>query len=90
MSIAPIASAPYRGLIAEDELLHVAEDGGGRSWWARAALFAALAALGCLVMQALHEAGHVIHAWLSGATVERVELHPLELSRTILGLNRRA
>lgn len=71
----------------DDELPHVAEEGGGRSRWARAALLAPLATLGWLLVQALHEAGHALHAWLSGATLERVELHPLRLSRTILGIN---
>jgi hypothetical protein len=55
--------------------------------WAVAALVAALAALGWLLLQALHEGGHVLHAALSGASVERVELHPLRLSRTLLGAN---
>jgi hypothetical protein len=75
-------------VVPEGELKQVDEHGGGLPpWWARAALVASLAALGWLVMQGLHEAGHVLHALLSGATVERVELHPLRLSRTILGVN---
>lgn len=72
----------------ESESKHVEPSGGGTSpWWARVALVASLIVLGWLLMQALHEAGHVVHAWLSGATVERVELHPLRLSRTTLGVN---
>jgi Peptidase M50B-like len=35
-----------------------------------------------LAMQAVHELGHVVHAWTSGGRVERVVLHPLEISRT--------
>ncbi len=35
-----------------------------------------------LAMMAVHEAGHVLHAWLTGGTVERVVLHPLAISRT--------
>jgi hypothetical protein len=35
-----------------------------------------------LAMQAVHEFGHVVHAWTSGGRVERVVLHPLEISRT--------
>ena len=35
-----------------------------------------------LAMQAVHEFGHVLHAWLSGGTVVRVVLHPLDISRT--------
>lgn len=40
-----------------------------------------------LMMQALHEAGHVLGAMLSGGTVRRVVLHPLTISRTDLELN---
>jgi hypothetical protein len=32
--------------------------------------------------QAVHEAGHVLGAWWTGGTVQRVVLHPLALSRT--------
>jgi len=38
-------------------------------------------------MQAVHELGHVIGAWLTGAEVERVVLHPLSISRTDLRHN---
>ena len=40
-----------------------------------------------LAMQAVHELGHVIHAWTSGAPVDRVFLHPLGISRTDLVRN---
>lgn len=40
-----------------------------------------------LMMMVVHEAGHVLAAWLTGATVERVVLHPLTISQTILGEN---
>lgn len=40
-----------------------------------------------LAMQAVHELGHVLHTWLSGGTVMRVVLHPLDLSRTDVGPN---
>jgi len=40
-----------------------------------------------LAMQAVHELGHVLFAWLSGGIVERVYLHPLAFSRTDLGAN---
>jgi hypothetical protein len=33
-------------------------------------------------MQAVHELGHCLGAWSTGATVERVILHPLAISRT--------
>ena len=38
-------------------------------------------------MQAVHELGHVLGAWLTGGIVERVVLHPLTISRTDLGTN---
>lgn len=37
-----------------------------------------------LGMQAIHELGHVLAAWLSGGEVQRVVLHPLTFSRTDL------
>ncbi len=40
-----------------------------------------------LGMQAVHEAGHVLAAWLSGGQVARVVLHPLTISRTDLADN---
>lgn len=33
-------------------------------------------------MMAVHEFGHVLHAWASGGVVTRVVLHPLAISRT--------
>lgn len=50
-------------------------------------LLVGLCALGWLLMQALHEAGHVLHAVVSGGQVVGVDLHPLRFSRTTLGLN---
>ena len=38
--------------------------------------------LSWLWMMAVHEFGHVLHAWLSGGTVSKVVLHPLAISRT--------
>ncbi len=35
-----------------------------------------------LAMQAVHESGHVLHALFSGGAVEKVVLHPLDISRT--------
>ncbi|HUT13258.1 MAG TPA: hypothetical protein VMY42_22405 [Thermoguttaceae bacterium] len=35
-----------------------------------------------LAMMAVHELGHVLHAWLSGGTVVNVVLHPATISRT--------
>jgi hypothetical protein len=40
-----------------------------------------------LGMQAVHECGHVLGAWLSGGRVARVVLHPLTISRTDLDAN---
>jgi hypothetical protein len=42
-----------------------------------------------LGMQAVHECGHVLGAWLTGGRVERVVLHPLTISRTDLADNPR-
>jgi hypothetical protein len=44
-------------------------------------------ALGWLGMQAVHEAGHVAGAWVSGGNVRRVVLHPLAISRTDVAPN---
>jgi hypothetical protein len=38
-------------------------------------------------MQAVHESGHVLGAWLTGGQVSRVVLHPLTISRTELSHN---
>jgi hypothetical protein len=40
-----------------------------------------------LMMMAVHEAGHVLAAWLTGASIERVVLPPLGFSQTVLGGN---
>src|SRR3954454_8287879 len=42
-----------------------------------------------LGMQAVHEAGHVLGAWLTGGRVARVVLNPLTISRTDLEHNPR-
>ncbi|MBN2022863.1 MAG: hypothetical protein JW809_08705 [Pirellulales bacterium] len=44
-------------------------------------------ALAWLGMMATHELGHVLHAWASGGRVQRVVLHPLALSETVLSKN---
>jgi len=38
-------------------------------------------------MQAVHELGHVLGAWATGATVEGVYLHLLTISHTEIGVN---
>jgi hypothetical protein len=40
-----------------------------------------------LLMQAVHESGHVLGARLGGGTVAQVVLHPLTISRTDLAAN---
>jgi hypothetical protein len=53
----------------------------------RAILIAATLLASWLGMQAVHEFGHVMGAWLTGGVVERVVLHPLTISRTDLSRN---
>jgi hypothetical protein len=52
-----------------------------------AVLFALL--FSWFAMQAVHELGHVLAAWATGGTVERVVLHPLTISRTDVSPNPR-
>ncbi len=40
-----------------------------------------------LLMQAVHELGHVVGGLLTGAVIKYVVLHPLEISRTDFGAN---
>src|SRR5262245_13839179 len=40
-----------------------------------------------LAMQAVHEFGHVVGAWLTGGVVARVDLRPWTISRTDLAEN---
>jgi preprotein translocase subunit Sec61beta len=40
-----------------------------------------------LAMMLAHEAGHVLHAWLSGGSVDAVVLNPLRISQTQLDRN---
>jgi hypothetical protein len=56
-----------------------------RGWQALLILSAAISAW--LGMQAVHELGHVVGAWLTGGNVERVVLHPLAISRTDVAPN---
>jgi hypothetical protein len=48
-----------------------------------------IAALGFswFAMQAVHEFGHVLHAWAGGGRVVKVVLHPLTISRTDVSPN---
>jgi len=44
--------------------------------------------LSWLAMMAVHELGHVLHAWASGGVVERVSLPLLSFSRTTINPSR--
>jgi hypothetical protein len=48
----------------------------------QALLIVFLISVSWLSMMAVHEFGHVLHTMLSGGRVERVVLHPLQISRT--------
>jgi hypothetical protein len=50
-------------------------------------LIVSATAFSWLAMQVVHEFGHVIHAWVSGGTVDRVHLQPVDISRTDLVRN---
>lgn len=52
-------------------------------------LVASFLAFSWLAMQVVHELGHVVGAYMTGAKVERVVLHPWSISRTDLGSNLR-
>ena len=45
-------------------------------------LIGCMLGLSWLAMMAVHESGHVLHAWISGGTVKTVVLHPAAFSRT--------
>ncbi len=45
-------------------------------------LIVATLSLSWMMMMAIHELGHVAHAWVSGGKVTCVVLHPLRISRT--------
>jgi hypothetical protein len=53
----------------------------------RLLIYAALIYLSWLAMQATHESGHILAAWLTGGRVERVILQPLAISRTDVSPN---
>jgi hypothetical protein len=53
----------------------------------RAAIIVAVIYGSWLGMLAVHEFGHVIHAWLSGGRVERIIFPPLGFSQTIVWPN---
>jgi hypothetical protein len=58
-------------------------------WFWRLLLLASLVLLSWLLAQSLHEAGHVLHAWISGGRVTWVELQPAAFSRTDVAPNPR-
>jgi hypothetical protein len=53
----------------------------------QALLISSTVALSWLSMMAVHELGHVLHGWMSGATVACVALPPLGFSRTDFAAN---
>ncbi len=53
----------------------------------QALLIATFLGFSWLAMQAVHELGHVVGAWLTKAEVTKVALHPCIISRTALGHN---
>jgi hypothetical protein len=55
----------------------------------QALLVVSTIAFSWLAMQACHEAGHVLHAWLSGGKVTAVVLDPRTISRTDVSPNPR-
>lgn len=57
---------------------------GSLTWLAVMLVYLAACWYGMMIV---HELGHVIGAWLTGGVVERVELHPLRISRTDLSFN---
>jgi len=50
-------------------------------------LIVSTAAFSWLAMMVVHEAGHVLHAWLSGGTVAQIVLHPATISSTTVAPN---
>lgn len=50
--------------------------------WTQAIVIVSFAAISWLLMQALHECGHILAAIVSGGTVTHVVLYPLAFSRT--------
>ena len=42
-----------------------------------------------LLMQMVHESGHVLVAWATGGTIEKLDLHPLHISTTYVWPNPR-
>ncbi|MAT13882.1 MAG: hypothetical protein CMJ46_01270 [Planctomyces sp.] len=53
------------------------------------ALVVPLLLLSWLGMMIVHESGHIVLAWMTGGTVEKVVLHPLAISRTDVSPNPR-
>ena len=66
---------------SESPALHVRRSVVSRYAWS-SLLVVSTGVFSWLAMMAVHEAGHVLHAVVSGGRVERVVLHPLAISRT--------
>src|SRR6266550_2109618 len=71
---------------SETQMTKHAKSPAGRAY--RALLVASAVSFSWLAMQAVHEFGHVLHAWVSGGVVATVVLHPLQISRTDVSPNR--
>ena len=69
-------------------MMHGFQRSAGERFY-QALLIASLTALSWLGMMAVHELGHVLHAWTSGGKVVRVVLHPATFSRTDVSPNPR-
>jgi hypothetical protein len=62
-------------------------EGGSSGRVLRAVLILSTLSCSWLLFMAVHELGHVVAGWVTGADVRRVALGPLVISETILGEN---
>lgn len=70
-----------------DPASFVGPGGGTAVDWQRIVIWTTLPILCWLLMQALHETGHVLGAMLTGGRVVRLDLHPLHISSTQVAPN---
>lgn len=57
------------------------------AWIPRIVFWCSLLTSAWLGMQLVHELGHVLAAWITGGSVQRVVFHPLTISRTDVSPN---
>jgi len=62
--------------------MNVMDDSSGYRWWHQLALALVVLGLSWFGMMAVHEFGHVLGAWITGATVQDVVIPVLGFSRT--------